>query len=219
MPCSRSARRPSVSSEKSIGPEERLMRLFFTEASWSSYNAFESCSSRPISVDLPSSTLPAVVNRRSSISRLCSRNSPSLSRGLSCVVEITRNTLPVSSAPSNLLHRDRSRGFRAPNAGTRSFPQQFSPQSPLPNGLLPCTERIRVNASGTSALGPFRRAKVPLRCGSRQSSRFARPLRVLSRNREEQLEYFPPGYRARCPAPSNSTTERRECFLLCLSGN
>ncbi len=36
MPCSRSARSPSVNREKSIGPEDRLMRLLFTEASWSS---------------------------------------------------------------------------------------------------------------------------------------------------------------------------------------
>src|SRR4051794_5470494 len=49
MPCSRSARRPSVRLARSSRP-----------ASWSAISALASNSSRPISVDLPSSTDPAV---------------------------------------------------------------------------------------------------------------------------------------------------------------
>ena len=54
MPCSRSARRPSVSCARSC-------------ARSSESSAPASCSSRPIRVDLPSSTDPAVATRRRSI--------------------------------------------------------------------------------------------------------------------------------------------------------
>src|SRR3989442_1447486 len=65
MPCSRSARRPSVSSERSIVPLPLRRRLACaTCSSWSARTALESKSSRPISVDLPSSTEPAVASRR-----------------------------------------------------------------------------------------------------------------------------------------------------------
>src|SRR2546429_3284562 len=65
MPCSRSARRPSVSSERSIAPLPLRRRLACaTCSSWSARTALESKSSRPISVDLPSSTEPAVASRR-----------------------------------------------------------------------------------------------------------------------------------------------------------
>ena len=36
MPCSRSAFRPSVNSEKSMGPDTRPFDAFLTEATWSS---------------------------------------------------------------------------------------------------------------------------------------------------------------------------------------
>src|ERR1051325_4450508 len=65
IPCSRSALRPSVNNEKSIGPALRFFDAFSTALTWSSYTARESCSSRPISVLLPSSTLPAVQMRSS----------------------------------------------------------------------------------------------------------------------------------------------------------
>src|SRR5829696_9192146 len=58
MPCSRSARSPSVRLARSSSP-----------ASWSAISALASNSSRPISVDLPSSTEPAVATR--SISGSC----------------------------------------------------------------------------------------------------------------------------------------------------
>src|SRR5579871_4316185 len=69
IPCSRSARRPSVSRARSTysSPRARLVRS--TASSWSSKICLESNSSRPISVDLPSSTEPAVAKRSISIRR------------------------------------------------------------------------------------------------------------------------------------------------------
>ena len=64
IPCSRSAFNPSVKSEKSMRPTPRFFDAVFTECTWSSYTDCESCSIRPISVLLPSSTLPAVQMRR-----------------------------------------------------------------------------------------------------------------------------------------------------------
>src|SRR3954469_4538610 len=61
MPCSRSARRPSVRRERSSAPSRP-----WRSSSWSARIALASCSSRPISVDLPSSTEPAVARRRRS---------------------------------------------------------------------------------------------------------------------------------------------------------
>ena len=65
MPCSRSAARPSTSSAKSMSPP--CVPTFFesasSAASWSSKIIFESYSRRPISVLLPSSTLPQVMKR------------------------------------------------------------------------------------------------------------------------------------------------------------
>src|SRR5229473_8399178 len=63
MPCSRSASSPSVSNDKSRASCPRLLEARATAASWSSNTARVSCSSRPISVLLPSSTLPAVMKR------------------------------------------------------------------------------------------------------------------------------------------------------------
>src|SRR5882762_2100152 len=63
MPCSRSASSPSVSNERSRSSCPRLLDARATAASWSSKMARVSCSSRPISVLLPSSTLPAVMKR------------------------------------------------------------------------------------------------------------------------------------------------------------
>src|SRR3954466_15322624 len=67
MPCSRSARRPSVSRARLVcsAPIASLDRS--TASNWSSKIALESNSSRPMSVDFPSSTDPAVANRKMSI--------------------------------------------------------------------------------------------------------------------------------------------------------
>src|SRR3954447_71956 len=58
MPCSRSARRPSVNRERSSEPSRPCR-----SSSWSARMALASWSRRPISVDLPSSTEPAVARR------------------------------------------------------------------------------------------------------------------------------------------------------------
>src|SRR5919202_1978991 len=58
MPCSRSARSPSVRRERSSAPSRPCR-----SSSWSARIALASCSRRPISVDLPSSTEPAVARR------------------------------------------------------------------------------------------------------------------------------------------------------------
>src|SRR6266853_1843777 len=63
IPCSRSASSPSVRSDRSMSSWPRFCDARATAASWSSKMARVSCSSRPISVLLPSSTLPAVMNR------------------------------------------------------------------------------------------------------------------------------------------------------------
>src|SRR3954470_21374729 len=76
MPCSRSACRPSTSSARSgtspVVPQRRLS--FATALSWASHTWRVACSSRPISVLLPSSTEPQVMKRSKSMSRCCARN-------------------------------------------------------------------------------------------------------------------------------------------------
>src|ERR687896_2626309 len=67
MPRSRSARSPSVSSARLVYSSPRSWLVRSTASSWSSKIDFESNSSRPMSVDLPSSTEPAVANRNMSM--------------------------------------------------------------------------------------------------------------------------------------------------------
>src|SRR6266702_2259112 len=71
MPCSRSASRPSVSKDRSTSSCPRLLEARATAASWSPRTALVSCRSRPISVLLPSSTLPAVMKRSTPRSSVC----------------------------------------------------------------------------------------------------------------------------------------------------
>src|SRR4051794_1229877 len=73
MPCSRSARSPSVSSARFMPSSPRSFVECSSASSVSSKICFESYSNRPMSVDLPSSTDPAVAKRSSSISR-CPRH-------------------------------------------------------------------------------------------------------------------------------------------------
>src|SRR6478672_8212630 len=80
MPCSRSADSPSTSNAKSIFSPCVPCRLLSASsaASWSSNNCRVSNSSRPIRVDLPSSTLPHVMKRSSSL-RSCSASQDEMS--------------------------------------------------------------------------------------------------------------------------------------------
>src|SRR6185312_9989037 len=70
IPCSRSARRPSVSSARSISPASLFLLCFSSAASWSVRMLLLSYSNRPMRVLFPSSTLPAVMNRSKSILKL-----------------------------------------------------------------------------------------------------------------------------------------------------
>ncbi len=67
IPCSRSAARPSVRSERSISAPASWVALR-AASSWSVYTEPLSKSKRPMSVDLPSSTEPTATKRRSSLS-------------------------------------------------------------------------------------------------------------------------------------------------------
>ena len=66
MPCSRSARSPSVTKLRSRSPTPRFSEAAWTASNWSSKSWRVSTSKRPISVDFPSSTEPTVARRRRS---------------------------------------------------------------------------------------------------------------------------------------------------------
>src|SRR6266704_1840350 len=76
MPCSRSASSPSTSSAKSISSPvvPNFLESFSSDASVSSNSNLVSYSKRPISVDLPSSTLPQVRKRSSDFFSWAARN-------------------------------------------------------------------------------------------------------------------------------------------------
>src|SRR5918998_4057823 len=67
MPCSRSARSPSTSNDRSGVDSPRSTEARCTASIWSASTDLVSYSSRPTRVDLPSSTLPAVTTRRRSV--------------------------------------------------------------------------------------------------------------------------------------------------------
>src|SRR3954447_3421354 len=81
MPCSRSARRPSVSSARSTYSSPRRPETCSTCSSWSSKICLVSRSRRPISVLLPSSTEPAVAKRSNSIRTVDSTPAQRQARG------------------------------------------------------------------------------------------------------------------------------------------
>src|SRR5436190_23231287 len=120
MPCSRSACRPSTSSARSgtspVVPQRRLS--FATAESWSSNTWRVSCSRRPISVLLPSSTLPQVMKRSRSISRCCARNCSSvrggsaglLAAGFTALFDGTRAAISEISFALAVFHGRRGLG-------------------------------------------------------------------------------------------------------------
>ena len=67
MPCSRSARKPSVSNARSTLPSALDLLLRSKASSWSTRIFLLSYNKRPIKVLFPSSTLPAVKNLSKSI--------------------------------------------------------------------------------------------------------------------------------------------------------
>src|SRR5438128_2141952 len=72
IPCSRSARSPSVSRARFTYESPRRFDVSSMCSSWSTKICFVSKSKRPISVDLPSSTEPQVTIRRRSVASACS---------------------------------------------------------------------------------------------------------------------------------------------------
>src|ERR1700735_3069035 len=67
MPCSRSARRPSVTKDRATSPRPRRSPASVSAVSWSSKSWRVSKSSRPIRVLFPSSTDPMVAKRNRSM--------------------------------------------------------------------------------------------------------------------------------------------------------
>src|SRR5580658_5605593 len=67
MPCSRSARRPSVTKERSTSPRPRRSEAVVMASSWSSKSWRVSKRRRPMRVLFPSSTDPIVAKRNRSM--------------------------------------------------------------------------------------------------------------------------------------------------------
>src|SRR4051812_25725336 len=97
MPCSRSARRPSVSRDRSSAPSRPCR-----SASWSARIALASWSRRPISVDLPSSTDPAVARRRRS-----ERDTPAAPFTAPAPLEVTGNLAVLHGGVADAVVRAR----------------------------------------------------------------------------------------------------------------
>src|SRR5947209_1549977 len=93
MPCSRSAASPSTRSAKSIFSPCVPWRLLSdsSAASWSSKICLVSYSSRPIRVDLPSSTLPQVMKRSSSFCSWLASQARTSSRAADRLVSTRRS--------------------------------------------------------------------------------------------------------------------------------
>ena len=106
MPCSRSAWRPSTSKAKSIFSPwvPYCFESFSSACNWSSKIHFDSCSRRPMRVDLPSSTLPQVMKRNVDLSRWDAMKAV-MSCAAGCAI---RNSPPASSFPSSPVGRCRS---------------------------------------------------------------------------------------------------------------
>src|SRR5580658_9725634 len=140
MPCSRSARSPSVTKDRSMSSMPRLRDAWATASSWSSKSWRVSKRRRPIRVDLPSSTDPMAANRRRSVAA----GAPlAAGAGGGRVAESMR--LEVSLALS-VLHRR----LREPVVGTRGAPLGQTGGGDLGDDLV---DRDRLGAHGTGAGG------------------------------------------------------------------
>src|SRR3954462_13164729 len=120
MPCSRSARRPSVSSARSSVPLP--LRAWETSAmcsSWSARIDLASNSRRPISVDLPSSTEPAVASLSVPTRSEVAGNLAVLHRGLGRAVVRARLAALGDPGGGDLGHHRVERG-RARGDGARA---------------------------------------------------------------------------------------------------
>ena len=108
----------------------RFLLSVASAESWSSNRSLESYSSRPISVDLPSSTLPQVMKRSSdlllvstSIQRSSCSDAASAASDESQLASAIRNSPPASSSPCSPRRRPcRSPAPRARRWWRRAFP-------------------------------------------------------------------------------------------------
>src|SRR5487761_1369097 len=98
MPCSRSARSPSVTKDRSTSPIPRRADAASTAAIWSSKSWRVSKRRRPMSVDLPSSTEPTAANRRRSIV-------PAPATGVAPLPDATSRSTPRACGPPSRSRR------------------------------------------------------------------------------------------------------------------
>src|SRR5436190_5088569 len=115
IPCSRSARRPSVRSARSTYSLPRRRETSSMCSSWSTKICFVSKSSRPIRVDLPSSTEPHVTRRRRSVRWAVSEVAnalPILHRGLAEAIVGAGLAALGDARRRDLLHDRLDRGRR-----------------------------------------------------------------------------------------------------------
>ena len=152
IPCSRSSESPSSSSEKSSFSSSAPWRRESAAraSSWSSSSRPRSWSSRPIRVDLPSSTLPQVTKRSSALLPApAGRASRPVSAGLVREKGQIRNSPPSSSPPCRLRYPGRSPGPAAPSCARRR-----SRRPPLPGSRPRSRPRRSAGSSRGFESGP-----------------------------------------------------------------
>ena len=217
MPCSRSARRPSVSSERSSAAGGQVARWLcgprragLRRRPWNRRAGGRSA------CDLPSSTLPAVVKRSSLGLR---RGSSSQSDGRvsawwpasevalallhfhgAFLIVIDHAVLALRAAELNHLFDDLGQrvGLRADGAGAMA--------------CSPAT------ACGTSPSAASRRAAAACRAPPGSATRRAPPSAAAWRNTAARWECSPGGCTARHPVRSSWKAGRRGCFRPCRCG-
>src|SRR5690606_27689243 len=136
MPCSRSARRPSTSSDRSGASRPRSALARCTDSSWSASTDLVSCSSRPTRVLLPSSTEPAVASRSRSV---CAGSSGATRAVVSVMSEV--------AFPLAVLHR----GFRQPVVGAGGASLRQPAGRDFSNNFVHCV-RFGFHGAGAGAV-------------------------------------------------------------------
>ena len=172
MPCSRSARSPSVTSARSRWASPRRSLHSCRCASWSVWSALASKSRRPMSVLFPSSTLPAVAQRSGGSSGARAGRSPS---------EVPL-ALPV-------FHRRvagavvRAGGAALRDRRPRDLANHLLDRPCRPSGLRPCRSCRRPSGSARSPERAPRRARGGRTESRHRAFRPARIRRVRARSR------------------------------------
>ena len=150
--------RQPVDQQREIDPLAlRAMALAVpsSAASWSSKICFDSYSSRPIRVDLPSSTLPQVMKRSSSLASCWAsqaRTSVRISSSSESSGRDIRNIPPASSSPCwRCRRRGRSPGPGAPTSWSAASRRRFPRPSPLRSRPRRTADSSRACGSGPCA--------------------------------------------------------------------